>query len=29
MNDINTNDIDLIIIDDESLERLLNDAFDK
>ncbi len=29
MDDINTNDIDLIIIDDESLERLLNDAFDK
>jgi len=29
MDDIDANEIDLIIIDDESLEQLLNDAFDK
>lgn len=29
MNDINTNEMVLIIIDDESLLQLLNDAFDK
>lgn len=29
MDDIDANEIDLIIIDDESLQQLLNDAFDK
>lgn len=29
MNDINTNEMVLIIIDDESLLQLENDAFDK
>jgi hypothetical protein len=29
MNDINRDDMELIIIDDESLYELLNDTFDK
>jgi hypothetical protein len=29
MNEINLNDMELIIIDDESLYELLNDTFDK